>query len=108
MFGFFREEIRNDYLVPAAMKRAWACQLDLLKELLRVCDKYNLKCWADYGTLLGAVRHKGYIPWDDDIDMVMLREDYDKLVEIADKELKHPYFCKQSIRTSITIIVMLN
>lgn len=89
---FFREEIRNDYLVPAAMKRAWACQLDLLKELLRVCDKYNLKCWADYGTLLGAVRHKGYIPWDDDIDMVMLREDYDKFVEIADKELKHPYF----------------
>lgn len=89
---FLKEENRDGYLVSQQMKKVWACELDLLKELLRVCDKYNLKCWADAGTLIGAIRHKGFIPWDDDIDMVMFREDYDKLVAVADKEFKHPYF----------------
>lgn len=89
---FFKEEVRSGYRVSEQMKRVWACQLDLLEELLRVCRKYNLKCWADSGTLIGAVRHNGYIPWDDDIDMIMFREDYDKLVAVADKEFRHPYF----------------
>lgn len=90
--SFFKEEIRSGYKVTEKMKRVWACELDLLHEFLRVCEKYNLKCWADAGTLLGAVRHKGFIPWDDDIDVAMYREDYDKLVEIAEKEFKAPYF----------------
>lgn len=89
---FFREEIRCGYRVSEQMKRVWACQLDLLKHFLEVCDKYNLKCWAEAGTLLGAIRHKGYIPWDDDIDMVMFRDDYDKLIAVADKEFRYPYF----------------
>ncbi|MBR5660194.1 MAG: LicD family protein [Bacteroidales bacterium] len=67
-------------------------QLDLLRELFRVCDKYGLKVWADGGTLLGTVREKGFIPWDDDIDMALFREDYDKLVAVAPKEFQHPYF----------------
>ncbi len=57
-----------------------------------MCKKYNLKCWADSGILIGTVRYQGFIPWDDDIDMVMLREDYDKLVEVADKEFSASYF----------------
>lgn len=89
---FFREEIRSGYRVSEQMKRVWACQLDLLKRFLEVCDKYNLKCWAEAGTLLGAVRHKGYIPWDDDIDMVMFREDYERLQKVASTEFRHPYF----------------
>ena len=86
------EEVRRGYTIPAEMKKVWKVQMDLLKKLLEVCEKNNLRIWADGGTLLGAVREHGYIPWDDDIDMAMLREDYDKLVEIAPKEFDHPYF----------------
>ena len=80
------DEIRDGYLVSSQMKKVWTIQLDLLRKLLDVCHKHNLKIWAGAGTLLGAVRHKGYIPWDDDIDMMMMRADYEKLVSIAPKE----------------------
>ena len=86
------EEARNGYTVSAKMKKVWKVQMDLLKKLLEVCEKYNLKIWAEGGTLLGTVREHGYIPWDDDIDMAMLREDYDKLVQVAPKEFTHPFF----------------
>lgn len=74
------------------MKKVWEIQLQLLSELLQVCRRNGLSIWADGGTLLGAIRHKGYIPWDDDIDMVMLREDYDKLVRIAREAFQAPLF----------------
>ena len=90
--SFFLEEERDGYVVSAEMKQLWAVQLDLLNELDRVCKKYNLKYILDFGTLLGAIRHKGYIPWDDDVDVSMLREDYERLKEIAPKEFKQPYF----------------
>ena len=51
-------------------------------------QKYELKYWLDYGTLLGAIRHGGFIPWDDDIDIGMLREDYYKLVDVFPKEIE--------------------
>ena len=78
------EEIRNGYTVTAQMKRVWAIQMDMAKKLIEVCDRNGLKVWAASGTLLGCVRDRGFIPWDDDIEMVMLRDDYDKLVSIAD------------------------
>lgn len=90
--SFFHEEVRDDYLVSAKIKELWAIQLDLLCEFDRVCKKYGLKYVLDFGTLLGAIRHKGYIPWDDDLDVSMLREDYDKLMEVAPMEFKEPYF----------------
>lgn len=81
-----------EYPVTEEMKKIRAVQLDMLRQLLAVCEKHDLRIWADGGTLLGTVRHKGYIPWDDDIDMLMLREDYDKLTAVADSEFRHPYF----------------
>ena len=86
------EETRKGYTISKKMKSIWNIQMKMVKKVLTVCKKYNLKIWADGGTLLGTVREHGYIPWDDDVDLVMLREDYNKLLEIAPKEFKDPYF----------------
>ena len=90
--GFLDEEERCGYRVSKEMKKVWAVELDLLAEFDRVCRKHNLRYLATGGTLLGAVRHQGYIPWDDDIDLMMSRSDYDKLCRIAADEFKYPYF----------------
>lgn len=74
------------------------CQLEMLEilqEFCRICDKHNLKYWLDSGTLLGSIRHKGFIPWDDDIDVAMLREDYSKFLSIAEEELNKKYLIQK-------------
>lgn len=85
-------EIRDGYLVSAEMKRVWAVELDLLRVFLDYCRQHGLRCWVEGGTLLGAVRHKGFIPWDDDLDVAMLREDYDRMCRIGNEGLSEPYF----------------
>lgn len=90
--NFFNEEVRCGYTVTREMKEIWAVELDLLNKLLEVCRKHDLKIFADGGTLLGAVRDHGFIPWDNDIDLAMLRDDYDKLCEISASEFEPPYF----------------
>lgn len=87
--NFFEEEIRCGFTVPSMMKRAWAAQIEILQAVIHICNAHHLQYFADWGTLLGAVRHKGYIPWDDDIDISLKREDYNQLIQLLPKEL--PY-----------------
>lgn len=87
-----KDEVNTGFLVTTDRKKIWQIEIEMLLELERVCNKYNLKYFADSGTLLGAARHKGFIPWDDDIDVVMFRPDYNKLCKIAPYEFKHPYY----------------
>ena len=75
-----------------SMKEIQRGSLEILKTIDSICRKENLKYCLAYGTLIGAIRHKGFIPWDDDIDIMMPRKDYDKLVEyfIAHKNELQP------------------
>lgn len=90
--SFWKEETRWGFRVTEETKRIWAVQLDLLNELTRVCQANGLTFFADSGTMLGAVRHQGFIPWDNDLDFIMARKDYEKLCRIAPDAFRHPYF----------------
>lgn len=83
---YFKGEEREGFYVEEMMKRAWAAQIEVLEIIDRICKKYDMEYFADWGTLLGAVRHKGFIPWDDDMDIVMKRADYNRFIRIFNEE----------------------
>lgn len=85
--SYFEDEVRDGFFVPSEIKRAWAAELEVLSEIDKICKKHNIQYFADWGTLLATVRHEGFIPWDDDLDIVMKREDYRRFMEIAQTEL---------------------
>lgn len=88
---YFEAEIRDGFYIEPMMKCAWAAQQEIILEVDKICKKYNIKYFADYGTLLGTIRHRGFIPWDDDVDLGMLREDYDRFMEVIYHELQGSY-----------------
>ena len=96
------DEIRDGFLVTQSRKKIWNKSLEIWSFFDNICRKYNIRYYADYGTLLGAVRHKGFIPWDDDLDFVMFRPEYERFLQCAAKELKEPYFL-QTTYTDIKI-----
>ncbi len=88
---FYEDEVRDGFLVPSAVKQAWGAALIVLDEIDRICTKHNISYFADWGTFLGAVRHGGFIPWDDDFDLCMKRDDYNRFISVAGKELPEGY-----------------
>lgn len=90
--SWFEDEVRDEFYIPALMKRAWAAQMETLEVIAEICKKHHIKWFAFYGTLLAAVRHSGYIPWDDDLDIAMMPEDYLRFDKLIDHELPPGYY----------------
>lgn len=94
-----RKRIKEIEFTPEMLRSLQLIQLEILEELNRICVKHDIKYSLDGGTLLGAVRHGGFIPWDDDIDVIMLREEYEKFFEVCKTELDKERFFLQEHRT---------
>ncbi len=109
------EEIRSWFLVTSDRKKVWNVVLWILEEIKKICEKYDIKYYADSWTLLWAIRHKWFIPWDDDIDISMFREDYEKFLKVAEKEFpnyikmwKHPSWFSQVMNTNTAALYLNN
>lgn len=94
-----KKEVRSIEIPQKELRKMQMNMLELLIEFDRICRKHNIVYSLDGGTFLGAVRHKGFIPWDPDADIVILREDYEKFKAVCDDELDHSCFFLQDHRT---------
>ena len=86
-----KEEEKCGFTITSKMKHVWQAEIDIYLEFAKICKKHNIDYIFFDGSLLGAIRHDGFIPWDDDIDVAMTRENFDKLKKYA-KEFKKPLF----------------
>lgn len=77
---------------PEELKKVKNYELDILKEVDKICAKNKINYWVDFGTLIGTIRHQGFIPWDDDIDICILRKDFERFRESCAKELDKKFF----------------
>ena len=90
----------SDSILGVDIKEVQKTELEILLEFDRICKKHNINYQLFAGTLIGAVRHKGFIPWDDDIDVNMLRSEYNKFLAVVEDELSSDYFF-QTVQTDI-------
>ena len=74
------------------LKKLHETEIEILDAIVEICDLHQLKYYLIGGTLLGAIRHCGFIPWDDDLDIAMPRRDYNRFLKIAKKELNSKFF----------------
>ena len=88
---YLRTEIRDGYQVSVTRKKVWLCELEMATWFCNVCEKYGLNYFLIGGSAIGAVRHNGFIPWDDDLDIGMLRSDFDKFRKVSIRELPSNY-----------------
>lgn len=90
--NYIQQEERCGFTIDEQRKKLWSVQLGLLEQLDTCCKENGIRYYAEYGTLLGAIRHNGFIPWDDDLDVSMFRPDYQRFIEIAPKYFKESIF----------------
>lgn len=93
------KKVERIELSSEELRKMQMIMLEMLIEFDRICRKYNIKYSIDGGTFLGAVRHKGFIPWDPDADIVIMRDDYDRFFEVCKNELDKERFFLQDYRT---------
>ena len=92
--NFFEQEVRNGFYIDETMKTLWAAEMEALQKVAEICDRHGITWYAAYGTLLGAIRHEGFVPWDDDMDIWVKRKDYNRLLQILPKELPKGYLVR--------------
>ena len=79
-------------MIEEELRKVQLLQLQMAREVKRICNKHQIQYFLDAGTMLGAVRHKGFIPWDDDLDIGFLRDQYDRFLQVAPGELSKKYY----------------
>lgn len=90
-YSDLEDEVRDGFYVCSLIKCCWMAQLQILEKIDKICQKHKIQYQAEFGTLLGTIRHGGFIPWDDDMDISMKREDYKKFLKVSEKELPEGY-----------------
>ena len=91
---FYDDEVRDGFYVPSIMKHNWAAQIEMVNVVDEICRRNNIKYYLFAGSLIGAVRHGGFIPWDDDMDICMLRKDYKRFLNALDREKPEKYWVR--------------
>lgn len=96
---YLQGEYRDGFYVSSMVKRSFASQMEVLEVIDRICKSCGIKYFADWGTMLGTVRHHGFVPWDDDIDICMLRDDYEHFMDVAKEILPKEFLLLNVQRT---------